>query len=417
MGRGINRLSPARVRTLRKPGLYADGGNLWLRVKKGAGGATNKSWLFRYALDGKEHLMGLGPLRDRSLAEAREIAAQARKLLLDGDDPLENKRRTLAEKRVAAIPVTTFKQAATAYIQAHDAGWRSAKHARDWADTLDRYAHPVMGALPVQAINTDLVLKCLEPNWETKTQTMSRLRGRIERIIGWAKARGLRNGGDNPAVWANLQHLLPKPTKVHHKQHHAAMAFEEVGAFMAALRELGGAAARALEFTVLTAARAGEVRLATWDEVRGEVWTVPGSRMKTGKEHRVPLCPRAVEIVDEMRELQTCELIFPGRSGGAPLGPMAMLQVLERLGHRGITVHGFRSTFRDWCGARSNFPREVAEMALAHRIGNATEQAYLRDDLFAKRRRMMDAWCTFCSKPMAKAKVLPLRPKKTLARC
>ncbi len=401
MGRGINRLSPARVRTLRKPGLYADGGNLWLRVKQGAGGSINKSWIFRYALDHEEHLMGLGPLRDRPLAEAREKAAEFRKLLLDGNDPLEARRRTLAEKRVAAIPVTTFKQAAKDHIAVHEKGWRSAKHSKEWVDTLATYVHPTIGALPVGAINVDLVLQVLRPIWERIPDTAGRVRGRIEMVLDACAARGLREE-TNPARWSVLKHLLPKPSKVKPKEHHDALPFEQVGAFMAELRKLDGPAPRALEFAVLTAARAGEVRLATWEEVKGDTWVIPASRMKAGKEHRVPLCARALEILEDMPRTSS-ELIFPGHGG-----PAGLRRVLERMGVD-TTVHGFRSTFRDWCGARSNFPREVAEMALAHRIGNATEQAYLRDDLFAKRRRMMDAWCAFCGKPMAKGKVLPLK--------
>jgi integrase-like protein/Arm domain-containing DNA-binding protein len=212
MGRGINRLSPARVRTLRKPGLYADGGNLWLRIKKGANG-INKSWLFRYALDHQEHLMGLGPLRDRSLAEARDKAAEFRKLLLEGNDPLEARRRALAEKRVADIPVTTFKQAAREYIDVREKGWRSAKHTKDWVDTLTVYVHPLIGDLPVSAINVDLVLQVLRPIWERIPDTASRVRGRIEMVLDACAARGLREE-NNPARWSVLKHLLPKPSKV-----------------------------------------------------------------------------------------------------------------------------------------------------------------------------------------------------------
>lgn len=348
--------------------------------------------------------MGLGSVRDRSLAEAREIATQARKLLLDGNDPLEARRATLAEKRVARIPVTTFKQAAREYIDVHEKGWRSAKHTKDWVVTLDTYAHQFIGDLPVSAINTDLVLQVLRPIWERIPDTASRVRGRIEMVLDACAARGLREE-TNPARWAVLKHLLPKPSKVKPKEHYEALPFEQVGAFMAELRELDGPAPRSLEFLVLTAARAGEVRLATWDEVQGKTWVIPKERMKAAREHRVPLCDRALEILEEMREVRgRSPLIFPGHGG-----PAGLRRVLERMGVD-ATVHGFRSTFRDWCGARSNFPREVAEMALAHRIGNATEQAYARSDLFERRRKMMDAWCAFCSAPIVGAEVVvPMR--------
>jgi integrase len=405
-GREINRLSPGKVRTA-KAGRHADGGGLLLQVTPGASGLS-KSWIFRYALHGRERFAGLGPLHTVSLSEAREKARAMRQQLLDGVDPLEAKEARIMEQRLASTRALTFKQAAQQYIDSHDAGWRSAKHRREWADTLNAYAFPIIGSLPVQAVNVDLVLQVLRPIWQTKTETASRVRGRIELVLDLAKARGLREG-DNPADWATLKHLLPPRSKVHRKQHFEALPYTEVGAFMAGLRKLDGAPARALEFLVLTAARFGEVRGAVWDEVDGDVWTIPAARTKAHREHRIPLCRRAAEIIAEMRALQQSDLIFPGRSGHAPLGQMSLLQVIERLGRKGVTAHGFRSTFRDWCGARTNFPREVAELALAHRIGDAAEQAYARDDLFQKRRKLMEAWGAFCSTPQIGGKVLTMQ--------
>jgi integrase len=396
---GIHRLSPGRIRTAR-PGRYADGGGLYLEVRQGARGPTAK-WLFRYMIAGRERWMGLGPLHTVGADKAREQARAARQQLLEGISPIEAKRAQIAAQRVTALPATTFRQAAQQYIQAHDASWRSAKHARAWVDTLERYVYPQIGDLPVQAITTDLVLKAIEPHWETKTQTMSRLRGRIERILDWAAARGLRVG-NNPAAWAILRHLLAKPTKVKAAVHHEALPFEQIAKFMARLRKLDGPAPRALEFCILTATRSGEARLAEWSEFEGDIWTIPATRTKAGREHRVPLCVRALAILEEMRAVSTSRFVFDGHGG-----PAGLRRVLDRLGVE-VTVHGFRSAFRDWCGARSSFSREVAEMALAHRIGNATEQAYARSDLFEKRRRLMEAWARFCSMPAEGVAVLPM---------
>jgi integrase len=392
VGRGIHRLTPAKVRAA-KVGRHADGGNLYLDVEQGANGLTRK-WLFRYAIDGRERHMGLGPAHTIGLAEARERARTARQQLLDGIDPIEARIGRIAEQRLATMQAITFEEAARQYIDSHDAAWRSAKHRREWANTLKVYAYPIIGSLPVQGITVDLVLRVLRPIWETKTETASRLRGRIEAVLDFAKARQLRNG-DNPAAWDVLQHLLPQPSKLQPKRHLSALPYTDVGALTAELRKLKGGAPRALEFLILTAVRSGEVRGARWSEIDGGVWTIPPERTKTHREHRVPLCSRALEILDEMRAVRTGDLVFEGLRGAISI--QGLLYMLLRLGRKGITVHGFRSTFRDWCGARTNFPREVAEMALAHRIGNATENAYARSDLFEKRRRLMAAWGEFCA--------------------
>jgi len=373
-----------------------DGLGLWLRTKPAKGGGLVRSWLFRYQLGGgKKQAMGLGSLHDRSLAEARLKRDELRKLLLEGIDPKIDRDRKRAEQRLANRPVMTFKQAAQEWVDAHEAGWRSRKTFEDWTGMMTRYAFPVLGPLPVAAVNVDMVLQVLKPMWDAGIPgTGSKLRGHVERVLDFAAARELRDSA-NPARWKTLRNLLPKPSKVRPTTHHEALPFEEVGALMAQLREVEGPAARALEFTILTAARSNESRLAEWSEIDGDVWTIPAGRMKAHVEHRVPLCGRALEILEEMRGLDP-EMIFPSHGGQAGLR-----RALAKLGRTDITVHGFRSTFRDWAGARSNFPREVAEMALAHRIGNATEQAYARHDLFEKRKRLMEAWCQFCAEPKA----------------
>jgi len=401
MGRGINRLTPLGCTKSKKP-MLCDGGGLWLRTKPALGGGYSRSWLFRYAIAGKKGQMGLGSLHDRPLAEARAKRDELRKLLLEGIDPKADRDRKRAEALVAALPIMTFKQAAQAHIDSHEKGW-SPKQTGNWNSMFQKYVYPVIGPLPVAAIGVDLVLKCLEPHWVTIPNTMMRVRGRIEAVLDACAARGLRDS-TNPARWSVLKHLLAKPSKLRPVEHHEAMSFEELPAFLNELRKLDGPAPRALEFVILTAARAGEARLATWGEIdfATATWTVPPSRMKAGREHRVPLCKRAVAILEEMRDLDP-EMIFP-RHGG----PAGLRRVLKRLG-RDVSVHGFRSSFRDWCGARSNFPREVAEMALAHKVGNAVELAYARSDLFEKRRRLMAAWFDFCTSAPKKGELVHLR--------
>jgi integrase len=403
--RGIHRLSPAQVKNA-KPGTYADGGGLWLRVKPAADGTPSRSWVFRYARHGCEHNVGLGPVHTIGLAEARDAAADARKLLLVGEDPLAHKRTRLAAQRVAAVPTVTFRQAAQRYIDSHEAGWTPG-HSRAWRDTLNHFVHPAIGHFLVQDVDTPAVLRALHPIWEHKTATANRVRGRIEAVLNSCKARG-EVSGDNPAAWSVLKHLLPSPSKLNGKDHLAALPFEEMPQFMARLARLDGPAGRALEFAILTAARSGEVRHATWDEIDLDwaTWVIPASRMKAGREHVVPLCRRAVEILREAKELRRNELIFSLRRG--PLAMAGLRRVLERLG-QDVTVHGFRSSFRDWCGAMTSYPREIAEMALAHRIGDASEQAYARTDYLAKRKRLMESWCEFCRSNKTVGDVVPLR--------
>ena len=388
------KLTALGVAKLKTPGMYGDGGGLWLQVT-GKGG---KSWIFRFTLDGKAREMGLGSAMTFSLAEARDKALTCRKFCAEGIDPIEarNDRRDAA--RIEAAKAITFRQCATTYIEAHRAGWRNAKHAAQWAATLDTYAHPAFGDLPVQAVDTALVMKAVEPIWATKPETAIRVRGRIESILDWAATRGFRRG-ENPARWkGHLANLLPKRSRVKKVEHHAALPFTEVPAFMDALAEQPGVSARALAFTILTAARTGETIGATWSEIDLDAgaWTVPAERMKAGAEHRVPLSDPALQILREMAAIRSGDFVFPGGKRGRPLSNMAMLKTLERMGRDDLTVHGFRSSFRDWASETTAFPSEVVEAALAHTIESKVERAYRRGDLFQKRRELMGAWAQHC---------------------
>ncbi|MBQ0820180.1 integrase arm-type DNA-binding domain-containing protein [Microvirga sp. HBU67558] len=382
MARQLHTLSARTVATLTKPGRHSDGGGLYLNIT--ASGA--RSWVFMWKADGKRREMGLGALRDVPLAKARERAAEARQKLADGVDPIaarDNKPQVL-----------TFGEAADALIESMSSSWRNEKHHAQWKMTLTVYCEPLR-AKPVTEIGTEDVLKVLKPLWTTKAETASRLRGRIERVFDFARARG-QGSGENPARWrGHLEAVLPKRAKLT-RGHHKAMPFDEVPEFLVALREREGIAARALEFAILTAARSGEVFGALWDEVdlEARVWTVPAARMKAGREHRVPLSARAVEILREMEQKRLSNLVFPGIKPKRPLSTMALEMVLRRM-KVDVTVHGFRSAFRDWAGERTHFPREVAEAALAHLVGDAVERAYRRGDALEKRRKLMDAWSSF----------------------
>ncbi len=408
MARKIERLSPLAVARAKAEGLYADGGNLYLQVA--AGGA--RSWIFRFRRNGRTtpRDLGLGPAHTVTLAEARTAAAENRKLLLEGVDPIEAKREKRAEKALEAASAVTFRDAADRYIAAHAAGWRNEKHGAQWTATLTAYAHPTLGALPVATIEVGHVLKVLEPIWSEKPETASRVRGRVESILDWATARGYRRG-DNPARWrGHLENLLPRRDKVARVRHHPALRFLDIGAFMVALRAEQGIAARALEFLVLTAARTSEVIGATWPEIDidNAVWTVPADRIKAGREHRVPLSAPAMALLRRLYETRAGDHVFPGGKSGRPLSNNAILALLERMGRGDVTAHGFRSTFRDWAAERTAYPREVAEMALAHIVDDKVEAAYRRGDLIEKRRRMMADWATFCDAPTERGAVVPI---------
>jgi integrase len=408
MAKKVERLSALAVAKANEPGLYPDGAGLYLRV--GRGGA--KSWAFRFMLNRKAREMGLGGLTKVSLADARRKATDARRLLADGLDPLTAKSERTAAQRVEAARSMTFDQCAEAYIRVHEASWRNPKHRQQWRNTLATYVTPVFGSLPVADIHVAMVMKVVEPLWSAKPETANRLRGRIETVLDWAKARGYR-AGENPARWrGHLDQLLPKKSKIRKVRHHPALPYDELGAFMKTLQGQPGTAAAALEFLILTAGRTNEVIGARWLETDAEqgVWNVPAERMKGGRDHRVPLSSAALAVLKRMQGLGG-EFVFRGPKADRPLSNMAMLTLLGRMGRGDITAHGFRSTFRDWAAERTNFSNEVIEMALAHAIDDKVEAAYRRGNLFDKRRRLMDAWAEFCSKPAAsRSEVISLRP-------
>lgn len=395
MACSINRLSARKVATEKNRGYYADGGGLYLQVSQ----SGTKSWVFRFTMNKKAREMGLGSLQTFSLAGARLKAETCRKLVREGIDPIENRNKQRRSNQIASAKTQAFKSCAEAYIQSHSAGWKNLKHASQWQNTLKTYVYPVFGDLPVQAVDIGLVMKVLEPIWATKTETASRVRGRIEAIIDWAAARNYRNG-ENPARWkGRLDKLLPSRSKVRKVAHHAALPYEDMAAFMQALRQQDGISPRGLEFLILTAARTGEVIKIKWGEIDfvKKVWTVPAERMKADKEHRVPLSPSAIGVIDGLKEIALNDFVFPGMRSNTPLSNMAFLQLLKRMERSDLTAHGFRSTFRDWAAERTNYPREVAEMALAHTVANKVEAAYRRGDLFDKRQQLMDAWAEYCA--------------------
>jgi integrase len=411
MARTVGKLTALRVARDLAPGMYADGAGLYLQVT----GAGAKSWIYRFSLNGSAREMGLGPLSVVSLSEVRIKAGECRRLRQEGVDPIEARKARRHQVELAAAKRITFKESAANYIASHSAGWRNAKHAAQWKATLETYAEPILGALSIQAIDTALVVKVLEPIWQAKPETANRLRGRIEAILDWAKVRGLREG-ENPARWrGHLQYQLPAKSKLRRVKHHSALSYAELPDFISELHAQGGVAARALEFAILTAARTGETIGATWDEFNAsdKLWILPAERMKARKEHRVPLTARALAILRDVERNRPpgSVYVFAGGKVGKPLSNMAMIELLRRMGRADITVHGFRSTFRDWAAERTSFPSEVVEMALAHSVGDKVEAAYRRGDLFEKRRRLMAEWAIFCNTPKATArnKVIPMR--------
>ena len=379
------------------PGRHMDGTVRGLTLLVWPSGA--RSWVLRYQIAGRRRDMGLGPYPEITLARAREKALEARRLVKEGIDPMDARRRT---------KVLTFQAAAEALIESKRPGWRNAKHAAQWTATLKTYAHPKLGSLDVKAVDTRTVLEVLRPIWTEKAETASRVRQRIEAVLDYAAALGLRSG-ENVARWkGHLDHLLPAPNKVKQVEHHAALDWREAPVFMAELAQRDGIAAKALAFTALTAARSGEVRGMTWAEVddADSSWTVPGSRIKAGKEHRVPLTLAARRLLGDRGAPSA--LVFPAPADARkPLSDMTLSAVLKRMGRGDLTVHGFRSTFRDWAGETTAHPREVIEAALAHRLKDKAEAAYARGDLFTKRRRLMEDWAMFLEKPAGDVIALP----------
>src|SRR5262249_42556950 len=395
MARMLNRLTAMKVAKVKKPGLLSDGGGLYLRIAPGG----SKQFIFRYAVNGRLRDMGIGAVHNVDLAMAREKALEARRLRLEGIDPIAHKQARMAALRAADAKAMTFRQCAEGFIKDNEKEWKNAAHHRQWISTLTQYIYPMLGELPVAVIDTPLVLKIVKPLWGNKTETASRVRGRIEAILGWATVHHYRSG-DNPARWQGLlEHALPAKAKVAKTKHHVALPYADIAPFMAKLREDTSAAAKCLEFIVLTAARLAEATNAMWSGIdfANRIWKVPAERMKGAREHRIPLSDAAMAVLEAMRAVRTSDFVFPGMRDRQPVGPRTIQDLVKNLGGE-ITVHGFRSSFRDWAAERTNFPREVAEMALAHVIPDAVEAAYRRGDLFDKRRKLMDAWAAYCAK-------------------
>lgn len=408
VARKTDQLSAKGIASKKRPGYYADGGGLYLQVSR----SGSKSWIFRYMLNSKEREMGLGSLLDVSLADARQKRDDYRKLARAGVDPIDARKRGEQDQALALARGTTFKECAESFIRANRARWTNDKHASQWETTLAAYVYPVFGALPVQAIDTALVVKALMPIWTTKAETATRVRARIEAVLSSATALDYR-AGENPARWrGHLDKLLPKLEKRRRVKHHPALSFEDLGGFIQELRLEEGLPARALEILILNVTRAGETAGARWPEfdLDAAIWTIPAARMKSHRAHRIPLTARSVRLLRELREWALSdEFVFPGKSG-QPLSTAALLALLKRMG-RDLTVHGFRSTFRDWASERTSYSRDVCEMALAHVVGDQTEAAYRRGDLFEKRRRLMAEWAKFCE-TTKRGDVVPLRRAK-----
>ena len=397
----IHKLTPRKVATA-GAGKYEDGGGLRLVVSPSGA----KKWVLRFTIEGSRREMGLGSFPDVGLAEAREKATVHRKRARAGIDPI-------AARQSETKSVPTFTTCAAQYIRAHRAGWRNAKHARQWARTLKTYARPAIGAKLVDGVTTEDVLKILSPIWTAKTETAKRVQGRIENILDFAAARKYRDPL-NPARWrGHLDKLLPKPSLVRKVIHHPAMSHSDVPAFMEELSGNSSVSALALRFLILTATRSSEVLQAKWAEIDLEtaVWSIPAERMKAGREHRVPLSTSAMDTLESLPRREGNPYVFPGARRGRPLSNMALLQLMRSMGYgadglRGDYVpHGFRSSFRDWCGEVSSFPPDVAEMALAHVIRNKVEAAYRRGDLFDKRCEMMESWADYLGRPKATDKI------------
>ena len=416
MPRKASELTAIAIQRLTAPGLHFVGGVAGLALQVLPSGA--RTWVLRITVGAKRRDMGMGGYPGVPLAKARVAARVARAKVRSGIDPIEEGRAARSALKASQAAALTFEQCAAAYISANAVGWKNAKHAQQWRNTLAQHAYPKLGMLLVRDVGLPHVLAVLEPLWLTTTETASRLRGRIESVLDWATVRGYRSG-DNPARWrGHLDKLLPAPSKVAKPEHHIAVALADVAGFVLKLRAAEGMGARALEFAILTAARSGEVRGARWAEVdrQAKLWVIPAARMKAGKEHRVPLSDAALSLLDALPKIDAGDLVFPASRTGLdgvakPLSDMALTAVMRRMGLDAVP-HGFRSTFRDWCSERTNYPRDVAEMALAHTIGDKVEAAYRRGDLFDKRCRMMDDWAAFLARPDLPTQVVDLATRR-----
>ncbi|MET3838752.1 site-specific integrase [Bradyrhizobium sp. OAE829] len=413
------KMSAVSVGKIKETGYHRDNGDggargLYLQVSPATGGGLSKSWIYRYVspVTGKPRWMGLGPADVIGLAKARELARTAREKVVLGDDPIEDRRTQQAARRIASARALTFGKCAADYIEQHRAGWKNPKHAAQWKSTFegDNATTRAINDLPVAAVDTALVLKVLRPIWLKKPESAGRDRGRIERVLAWATVSEFRQG-ENPARWrGHLSEMLPAKSKIHKVKPHKAVPYVEVPGFMADLRDRDSVSARALEFTVLSATRTNETIGAVWDEIdmQKKVWTIPAVRMKAEREHRVPLSDRSVEILKGLP--REGKYVFPGGKANKPLSNMAQLELLKGMIGNGYTVHGFRSSFRDWCKEQTNFPREIAELALAHMVADKSEAAYSRGDALDKRRLLMAAWAKYCAtKPLKAASVTPIR--------
>jgi integrase len=420
MPRQAREASAIALSKLTTPGLHFAGGTPGLALQVSPSGA--RSWILRAMVAGKRREMGLGRYPDVTLAQARERARQARDIIRSGKDPIDEQRVARSALQASRATAVTFEQASRSYIDAHEAGWRNSKHAQQWRNTLATYAHPRIGSMLVRDISVPQVLSILEPIWHDKTETASRVRNRIELVLSWAAARGLRDG-PNPARWrGHLDAILPKRARIAPVKHHRAVPVAEVGAFVRQLRTMESIAARALDFLILTNVRSRNVRSVTWDEIdlRARVWTIPGDsdpkgsshrqRMKAGREHRVPLSEQAIKLLKSLPRVEGTTLVFPSPTGRV-MSDMALSAVMRRMAAKGVP-HGFRSAFRDWAGELTSHPREVIESAMAHQIGDAAERAYARGDLFEKRRLLMSDWAAFLARDKRQSNVVPMARRR-----
>lgn len=423
------KLTALRVEKIKNPGYYGDGKGLWLRVK--ATGA--KSWMYRFMLQGKQREMGLGPYPETSLADARQLAAEAREQTKRGTDPIEARHQAVVDQqtqaRLATARLMTFDQCAKAFIKGKQAEWKNAKHAQQWENTLTTYASPLIGALPVASVDLTLVQKVLDPIWREKTETASRVRSRIEAVLDWAKVHGYRSG-DNPAQWrGNLEKLLPKPKKVSKPENQPALPYQQIGAFMAHLRRQASIGAKPLELAILANVRAGEVCGAIWNEIDmdNRCWHIPAERMKADKDHHIPLSDAAIKLLKSLPRIEGTAYVFPGLKKGKTISDSTMNKLIRQMhdaevmaGRGGyidvkqgrvVVTHGFRSTFRDWAGETTAYAREVIEHAMSHQLKDKAEAAYARGSMFEKRRRLMADWAAFCDQGHATGDVVPIRKK------